>query len=187
MGIVIQVVMIFTFLTLFFFVYVVKVEKDEFSNQLNIIVDTIMTKQAGDPPSYISNITGVISKENLETVVLGTLEQSRRNQDIIDKAVDKLVSDQNEAVKNSSTKALLYVWGFLLLVILLLYIFGVCISLVQTIKETIVVVMFVALTEFIFLQAITSRYISASPNEVKRKIATSIQEWIKVNKMIPPS
>ena len=137
MSIGIQVTMIFTFLTVFFFLYVVKVEKDEFANQLNIVVDNVMERQPGDPTSYITQ-TGsqIVPKKDLEIAILGLLDETRRNQDINDIPDDMRVNSQNESIKIKATKSLLYVWGVLIFVILVLYIFGICISLGQTIKES---------------------------------------------------
>ena len=47
-SILFQVILIFTFLTIFFFVYVVKVEKEQFKGQINLIVDDILTKDIQD-------------------------------------------------------------------------------------------------------------------------------------------
>ena len=41
-GMSIQIAFVFAFLTIFFFLYVQKVEKMEFVSQLNLIVDTLM-------------------------------------------------------------------------------------------------------------------------------------------------
>ena len=52
---------------------------------------------------------------------------------------------------------------------------------VQQIKEALIVVFFVALTELLFLQIVAKNYISADPNKVKAVIASAIKEWLQKN------
>jgi hypothetical protein len=180
----VQVIMIFTFLTVFFFLYVVKVEKDEFSEQLSIIIDNIMSKQKGDPVSYINIPTSAIPKNELEIAVMGYMDVNKRKQSVSDAAADKVVNDQNALIQSKATKALLYVWGVIILIITTLYIFKVCTSIVHIVQESLLVVAVVAFTEYTFLTFIASKYISASPNKVKREIATAVQNWIATHKVL---
>lgn len=176
----IQVVMIFTFLTVFFFLYVVKVEREEFTKQIELIVDGIMTTQKGDPSSYISGPIP-IPKEELEAVILGVLDETKRNQAVSDSPADGVIDGKNNNIEKKASIALMYVWGVLLLVILMFYIFGICTSMRHILIETIIVVVFVGIVEFVFLRVIAAKYISASPNQVRRELAQSIQGWIKDN------
>jgi hypothetical protein len=49
------------------------------------------------------------------------------------------------------------------------------------IKEAIIVVFFVALTELVFLEIVAKNYISANPNKIKAEVAQAIKEWLKDN------
>ena len=181
-AIAVQVTMIFTFLTIFFFAYVVKTEKDEFESQISFIVDRLVTEKAIQP--YIEKLETKISKKDLETMILGVLETTKRNSVSSASGADKDIADQNKKVYEKAFRFLQYAWGCLILGIIVLLIFGVCTPLWQTFKESLLIVLFVGLTEFVFLKYIASKYISSSPNAVKKDIAVAVQQWIADNKKI---
>ena len=72
----------------------------------------------------------------------------------------------------------------LIILILTLLIIGFCIPVYKDIKEALIVVFFVALTELIFLRLIASRYISVNPQEIQKELGIAIKKWIKLNNKI---
>ena len=67
----------------------------------------------------------------------------------------------------------------LLIFTVILVITGYCIPFHIHLKDAILVVFFVALTEFVFLVVITKNYLSVNPATVRQEIGDSIQKYIK--------
>lgn len=181
-SVVIQVTFIFTFLTVFFFLYVQGVEKSEFQNQLYIIVDDLMKNSKDELRKILNNST--LNNEQKYVLIAGAIDmmEEKVTQDAKDNI--KSVNEQNYKTK---LKALQYMVIAILGVILLVNIFiffNICMPLEYQIKEAMIVIIFVGLTEFAFLQLIASKYIAADPNDIKRTIGTAIQSWIEKNKKI---
>jgi hypothetical protein len=177
-----QVVFIFAFLTVFFFIYVVKIEKEEFENQMNLIADNIFSDE---------NLNTIIPKTgdvNTESIILSGL---------IDTAIEKIkadgsgsskdVANKNTIIRNKSFKILLIVVSVLTALSALFLVLGFCIPILYEIKEALWIVFFVGLTELTFLTVIAKNYISADPNKVKRILGKSIQDWITNCKSCSPS
>lgn len=181
-SVVIQVTFIFTFLTVFFFLYVQGVEKTEFQDQLYIIVDDLMKNGKDELRKILSNST--LENDQKYVLIAGAIDmiEEKVSQDAKDNI--KSVNEQNYKTK---LKALQYMVIAILGVILLVNIFilfNFCMPLEFQIKEAMIVIIFVGLTEFGFLQLIASKYIAANPNDIKRTIGTAIQNWIEKNKNI---
>ena len=51
----IQITFVYSFLTIFFFVYVQKVEEEEFVSQMNLIMDTVINDVKNDIPNIINS------------------------------------------------------------------------------------------------------------------------------------
>ena len=174
-AIIFQVIFIFTFLTLFFFLYVVKIEKEQFKSQINLIVDEIIKDNIS---GNINNIIP-INEEALSLVLYGILDTNEKK---IIKNSQKTINDINEKnnkLKKKTFSILYIILGILISGSLLLIILKFCIPILYQIKEALWVVLFVALTEFIFLNFIASKYISADPYEIKRVLAQTVKEKIK--------
>jgi hypothetical protein len=181
-SVVIQVTFIFTFLTVFFFLYVQGVEKTEFQNQLYIIVDDLMK----DNKDELRKILGKSTLTNNQKYVLIAGAIDMMEEKISQDAKDNIQS-VNEQNYKTKLKALQYMVIAILGAILLVNIFilfNICIPLEYQIKEAMIVIIFVGLTEFCFLQLIASRYISANPNDIKRTIGVAVEKWIQDNKKI---
>lgn len=178
--IIFQVVFIFAFLTIFFFYYVVNIEKNEFQSQLNIIVDNILTQDTIKSiiPYGISN---KLSPEQEAVIISG----------IIDTVIDKSIMDNtkqgaevieaNNIIRKKAFVTLAIAVGSIILLTIVLLLLRFCIPIIYEIKEALWVVFFVGLTEFAFLMVIARNYISADPNHVRRIIGKSIEDWITKN------
>lgn len=174
-----QIVLIFAFLTVFFFIYVIKVEKDEFKKQLDLIVDNMAEDTIKDLPNLIKQ--SKFSKEDANIIINGILAVVEEKIAIDSKESVQEVLTKNNAVKSKAFKSLSTLASILIIASLILLVVGFCVSIKQNIKEAIIVVFFIGLTEFTFLTVIASKYISADPNAVRRELGKAIQQWIEKN------
>ena len=154
-----NVIFIFIFLCIFYFVYVVNVEQTEFKNQLNIIVDNLFDSVKTE---YINVVTynkekEKISKENMNILING----------IIDTLEENITSKSKEAIDNinkynSNIRLIIYIIiSALILSIILFFIIFKCYSQFYIIiKESLIVLIFIAMTELFFLNFISAKYIS---------------------------
>ena len=67
----------------------------------------------------------------------------------------------------------------LLFIIFLLISFDVKIPVMNYIKHSLLILVFIILTEYIFLTFIGKKYISVSPTQVRKQLAQSILDYIK--------
>lgn len=171
-----QIVLIFIFLTIFFFTYVGSVEKDTFKVQMNLIVDDLTTD---------INFSQFVPSggEDVATVILdGSLEVARRNSLNDDKEKDDDISKQNTKIKNKAFLCVGISLIILLIIVAILSMTSHCIPFHIHAKEAFIVVFFVALTEIFFLNVITKNYLSIDPSNVRHQISESIHNWIKNKK-----
>lgn len=181
LAIAIQIGFIFSFLTIFFFMYVQKVEKNEFKNQLEIIVDNFFDD--------VKDTNEIVNIDNInvdDTIVItnGFVDLLEEKAKISSKKEEDEIGQQNNKIKKKAKKYLIFTLSLIVIFAILLYFLQFCIPIKLYIKEAIIIVIFVALTEFTFLQLIAKNYISASPNKIKGEIANKIKLWIKKNKNI---
>jgi len=179
---IIQVGFIFTFLTIFFFLYVQKVEKEEFKEQLNIILDYILEK-------YINDASVILDKQNvnkeLEIVITNGIIDVLKEKIIISTEKSALdVIEKNREVKLKALKMLSLFIIISVVICIIILLAGFYIPLVSQIKEAMLVVIFVGLTEFSFLHIIAKKYILADPEKVKQKFSESVRKWLVDNKKI---
>lgn len=174
LSIAIQVTFIFIFLTVFFFSYVQIVEKEEFQKQLYLIVDNIMQ----GVEQNILNAHDINKQDKI--VIINGIINTIQEKIVMDSRSDiENVMKQNKAVKMKAFKSLVVSISIITLFILLV---GFCAPVKHQIKEAILIVVFVGITEYAFLQLIAKNYISADPNKVKRSFGKAIQDWVKNNK-----
>ena len=174
-ALIFQVVFIFTFLTVFFFAYVVKVEKDEFKEQINYIIDNILTNKIKDL------IPSEISKEMVVAIIAGSIDTLEFKAKKGAESSVKDVLKNNDKVRKGAFKTLGIVIGVLIIITIILLIGRFCLwnGIAHQVNEALWVVLFVGLTELAFLTLVASKYKSAEPNKVKRQIGSAIITWIK--------
>lgn len=182
-SIAIQVTFIFAFLTVFFFVYVTEVEKEEFRTQMNLIVDNIMKDVNNDLPSLI-NKQEYLSKADAAVVINGIIDVLQEKIYIDSKSTSATVLKQNHSVKMKAFKYLSAIVTVIVVSAVIILLIGFCVPIIYQIKEAMLVVIFVGLTELTFLQVIAKNFVSADPNKVKRSLGEAIQQWIKVNRKV---
>ena len=175
-----QVVFIFAFLTLFFFLYVVKVEKAEFEGQMNFIVDELMSK---DIEGQLSKLHPAgISDLDLATIINGAIDVVEFRAGLGAEGSVKDVLEQNNTVRGQALRTMSIVVGTMVVVSGLTVVVGYCIPLRHQVIEALWIIVFVGLTELVFLQVIAKNYISADPNKVKRLLGATVEKWVKDRK-----
>jgi hypothetical protein len=180
-SIVVQVFFIFCFLVIFYFLYVIKVEQDEFKNQLELIIDSLLEDTKEQLNDIIKNEgQDKIDKNDYEILIYGII-------DSIEEKVSANSQKQIEDINNSNRKLRNNVYAILisvLIIISILLLYFNCLPVNLIIKESLITVLFIGITEFIFLKLISERYISADPNRIKYKLGNSIKDWISKNKKL---
>jgi hypothetical protein len=177
----IQVTFVYTFLTIFFFVYVQKVEKEEFVSQMNLIVDTLFNDIKNDMPNLI-NTSYPVKQEDIVVLVDGIIGLFESKIAVDAQGTVKQVYEQNQNVKKSAFKSLIKFISIVVIFATIVILIGYCVPIKYQLKKALVVVIFVGLTELMFLQVVAKNYITADPNKVKRDLSTAVQRWIKKNK-----
>jgi hypothetical protein len=173
--VILQVIFIFIFLTIFFFTYVQTVEKDSFKLQMNIVVDDLLD-------DMVIRKLVPSGQEEIATILLdGSVEVVRSNFSKNTKTEDDKINKRNYEIKSKAFKWV-GVSIFILIIIVSIFTFcGHCIPFRLHLKESILIVLFVAITEIIFLNVITKNYWSVDPSQVRHQIGESIKKWVKKN------
>ncbi|ATZ81029.1 hypothetical protein BMW23_0984 [Bodo saltans virus] len=146
------VIFVATFLAIFYFTYACDVEKDVVEEQMNFLVDDF-TSQA-----YLIN-----NKTKLDIV------NKLNNVNIDLSAVDNEVDVENDAVKK---KAMIAIGLFNIIGLYTIYYY--CnqynIDFMHLVKDNLIIIFFVAMTEFVFLNLFVRKFISIDPNLIKLNI-----------------
>ncbi len=177
-AILFQVVLIFMFLTLFFFFYVVKIEREDYSRQIKLIVDDIFDKEGiGETlNTEINELTqnNTINKSMIRAAIDTSLTNSKTES--TDEMKDQIqkTTERNKQVRNTGIIGVTIGVAGLLLITVLGILSNFCIPLAKQFKETLIIVLFVGITEFTFLTFVASRYISADSYKVQREFGDAI-------------
>lgn len=179
-DIIFQITLITIFLTVFFFSYVSNVEKNEFTSQINFTVNQIITDD--EMRMLIPQNLTEKQKEDLSIVISGALEAAKRKSVIsLQSSIDD-VNKTNSIIKTNSYKLIGYIVTGVVVLCLIVLTLGYCLpNLINQFNQAVFVVFFIGLTELLFLNLITKKYISANPNKIKATIASAIKEWVKNN------
>jgi hypothetical protein len=163
-----QVLFVVTFLSLFFFLYVVKIEKDIFQHQIDFVVDNLYDEfQTTIDIAVPRQLQKQMKEEILD--YLNTVKTSSETYDDIRK--------QNEDVIDR-TKRLVFIFVTVFVACMIaVFLLKFCIDLKLHIVENMIALGAVALTEFLFLNLVTKRYIAANPNHVKLYFAQRIHDY----------
>lgn len=147
-----QLVFIASFLSLFFFLYVVKVEREEFQNQINLIVDNIYQDLTIDKPKF-HNPTD-----------------------------DSDIKNHNDELMSMTKKLVIMFFVGMIVIFGIFYALGVCIPIKDFIVSNVIIVFFIGLTEFLILTFVGRRYISVDPNKVKYNALTALSRYADSHK-----
>lgn len=175
----IQVVFVFSFLVLFYFYYVIGVEKKDFQEQIDLIVDDLMKDIKVQIDTIVESDINKIPRDDFNTLLFGMIDVLEEKINASSKDAVKTINENNNKLKNKVVFALSIV---MCVCILVMIIFN-CYPIFTILKESIITVFFIAMVELVFLTYISGKYISADPNKIKNIIGTSIQKWIVDNKV----
>lgn len=171
-AILMQVLIAFIFLTLFFFNYVVVVEKHEFKKQVEFIVDNVYQ----DVNKIYNDITKDIPNLPVDILpIINTLIDSNKTEEVINEDI----LNSNNKIKNKSYNIIF----ISIIVMLSLYIIFVltkkCIPpVVKHFSNGVIIVIFIGIVELCFLTFFSANYISADPNKVRKHIGEALHEYI---------
>ena len=173
----IQVVFVFSFLVLFYFMYVVNIEKTDFQEQIDLIVDNLMSDIKGQLDSIVESDMNKIPKDDFKLILFGTIDTIEEKINMSAKEAVKAINDSNNSLKNKVFNVLMIIMVICVLFMILLS----CYPVFTILKESIITIFFIAMVELIFLTYISGKYISADPNKIKNLIGVSIQTWLQNN------
>lgn len=163
-----QIFFVVTFLSLFFFLYVTKVEQEIFQDQINLIVDSIY----GD---IISTIGIVVPPEGQKIIKQGFYDYI--NTIKIEPQQYDDITNQNKSVLDQ-TKQLVLVLGLtLFFIVIALIALRFCTDLSHHFLENIIVLTAIALTEFLFLNLVSRDYISSNPKKIELYFFQAVQQY----------
>ena len=106
---------------------------------------------------------------------INELIESNKEEESLESSVKKA----NDNIKKKANNVLYISIGILLISLLIFFIVGFCIHIPIHIFKGIIVVVFIASVELIFLTFFTSNYISADPNKVRKHVGEAINNYIK--------
>lgn len=172
----IQGVIVFTFLTIFFFSYVTDVEKEEYSKQISMVVDNIYNE-------YKKDIEDILPKDDEKRKIAkaGIYGIIDTNEEYISKTAQtdrKELDDSNQKIIKNSVLSVLFLFIICVSLLIIFAIFGYCIPIKDFVKEGFFILIFIFIVEFLFLNIIAKNYISANPNKVKKEIAQSVIDYV---------
>ena len=174
-----QIVLIFIFLTVFFFTYVNVIEKQAFQTQMNLVVDSIFQDDI-NISDYAPN-----GDKDLATVIIdGSLELAKKNAIKNLQSDDDDINKQNKQIENNAFMIVGIVSGSFIVFAIVMYFLKKTISFKIHFTEAIIGLIFIGLTELFFLNIITKKYYSVDTNQIKYRIGGSMQNYVKNRKNI---
>jgi hypothetical protein len=169
-NVLLHVVLLATFVSVFFFTWGSRVEKEVVKKQTNAVVD-----------SFSQDIKLFVPADQLAQWK-PYLDQFLVPPDMAEQ--DKEAADKNKALLVKTAKIIGLVDGVAILLIIILWIVGMKaaggkyqFSMTNLLKENAVILLFVAITEFAFVSLVAGNYKSADPNLVKLAIVQSLQNY----------
>ena len=183
-NVLIQTIIIFIFLTVFFFTYVSRIENTEFQSQLTFITDSIYSRYKKNINESLEKYSANEDKKRyIKTTIYGLIDYEE--EEIMKRSQDenKKIKDRNDNIEKDSTfyVKILVISGIVILLVLffIMYKKYEChLPLDIYLKEGLIVLLFIFIVEMVFLNLVVKNYISANPNEIKNKIATSVINYI---------
>ena len=169
-----QVFFVVSFLSLFFFLYVVKVEKEVFVDQVQYVVNDLYN---GFSPEKLNPIVPPIYqpyiKKQLYDYVSNVQIPPQDNQSI---------ESQNNEVIDKTKEIVVIIGTVLFSVVTALIILRFCTNLSHQFLENIIVLAFMGLSEFAVLNLVTRNYIASNPNHVRLYFLQGVVEYANSKK-----
>jgi ABC-type iron transport system FetAB permease component len=174
----VQIALVFTALNVLYFFLAVRVEKSTFGDQITLITQSIMDDLKPQLAPLLYQPTPA-DRDEINVAVAGLMDTLEEKISLGARAANASVDKHNAEVKKNAWMLLLRVVAIIGAVVLVLILVGFCADWMHSLKEAGWAVLFVAITEIMFLYAVTARYVSADPNLVKRQVGTTVHKWIQ--------
>jgi len=172
LNVLIQVFAIFVFLSIFFFTYASKKEAEVVKDQVKFLIDSFV----GNNLSLLPDETKDLIRSKINSIQTDTVQNMVTNMRI---------KESNDKIKNKTidicTKA-----GIAISVIVVISLvlskkvnYFKKLNLTKILKETVVILIAVAVTEFLFFTYLGAQFVSVDPNIVKAKIFENLSKAFK--------
>jgi hypothetical protein len=172
--VIIQVVLAFTFITIFFFTYGKTIEKQAIINNIDYLITSIIGNGTINLDESIK--TNIINK------MIGNTGNNNENKE------DTIVNENNKKIFNSTMLFLLIIIIILILLFLFFFVmrdknipFFENFDFIRVFKESGIILFFVGLTEFCFLYFFGSKYIVVEPNLLKKQVVDQLNDYVIKN------
>uniref|UniRef100_A0A6C0I8E8 Uncharacterized protein n=1 Tax=viral metagenome TaxID=1070528 RepID=A0A6C0I8E8_9ZZZZ len=171
-----QVIFFFIFVTIFYFTYAKTVENNVLVNQLDFLIDQSITPEIE-----------FICKNNLykcEPLITEIAKYLDPNQTSVQRS-DNKITEQNNQIMSNAIHIVVITSVIVFLIIFALYFisrtrnsgFFKRFNLLNIIFESTVIIIFVAITEFVFLTYFGSRFITVDVNKVKVALLEKFRDY----------
>lgn len=170
-----QVILTFCFLSIFFFTYVNTVERESFSNQVNLVIDDLFTDI--DINSFLKSFGK--NKDIAKDFILGSLYIQKTEYDKESIKENELIKISNNKILKKTIIILIIVFSVLLIITIILYFYKICIPIHIHLKNSLIAIFFIAIIELIFLLVITKYYQSVDPSYIRKELGKTINDYIK--------
>lgn len=157
---------LFTFLSLFYFMYIVKLTKDIFKSEINHIIEKALASEIEELKKD-KNIVDLLSALPLEDIKKEYINEN------------KTVSASNGGISNVVTTVNIMFWIFLIIIIVLLKNKcdnGCDINMSHIILENTIIFILIGSVEFIFFKYIASKYIPVPPSFMTTYFLQNVQK-----------
>jgi len=169
-NVLIQVLCIFAFLTIFFFTYAKNIEGEVVQNQVNFLLDDLSGIHLGSLPENVK----AMFKNQLNNLEINTPENEN---------IGKQIEDSNNKIESMSYKTLAIASAIVIGIVIISFILskkGVNyfknLDLSKIFKETFVILIAVGLTEFVFLTYLGSKHVAIDPHLLKAHLLNNIKK-----------
>lgn len=159
-NIVMAVLFVSTFICIFYFLYAVKIEEEVVNTQVDLIMDELIDELAFAPESLKTELANYSKKINTNKTNM--------------QEADKKVEDANKVTFHNALKTISI--GFVIgMALIYLASFYFNISMKEAFYKNLIMIIFIGLTEYVFLTRFGSKYMSADPNFVKYTVISRLQ------------
>lgn len=159
-------IILFTFLSLFYFMYIVKLTKNVFKNEINDIMEEALTSEIEELKKD-KNIINLIS-----TLPLEDIKQEYINE-------NKTVEARNNGISNVVKTINIMLWLFLIIIVVLLKNKcenGCDINISHIVLENTIIFILIGTIEFIFFKYIASKYMPVPPSFMTTYLLQNVQK-----------
>lgn len=168
-NIIIHVLILFIFLSLFFFDYISNKEQDALNNQVDLLCskvpDILNLIKERDKNNFI----------NWQVIKQKSIEELQKD----DLNIDEYIENNNKSIKYIALAIILSLFILVLCIYFYNnYLLDIKIDISYIIKENIVIFIFIGLIEFLFFKNIASKYSPVFPLEISNTILEKIKNNI---------